>query len=226
MPNEGAMAQLSRPYQIGLAAVAVLAAAWLLLHPGHTATAAARAPRAPRRSRSPPRTPSPRPPRPAQKCRRDRRQRDRARFRREPRQPRERDRKGPRRRRRLKGPGKAARRTLRPRRPRRPAVSTTRRIDPAQQHDGSPSQPLQGAPAAPPSQDHRRSTRPTKTATRSRTKAPAPDRREPRQRTGPQYLVEAQLAHGKVAVILFWNPKAPRTASCTAPCAHCAATPA
>lgn len=35
MPNDGAMAQLSRPYQIGLAAVAVLAAAWLLLFQGH-----------------------------------------------------------------------------------------------------------------------------------------------------------------------------------------------
>jgi hypothetical protein len=38
MPNEGAMAQLSRPYQIGLAAVAVLAAAWLLLIQGHHET--------------------------------------------------------------------------------------------------------------------------------------------------------------------------------------------
>ena len=33
--DQGAMAQLSRPYQIGLAAVAVLAAAWLLLIQGH-----------------------------------------------------------------------------------------------------------------------------------------------------------------------------------------------
>ncbi len=37
MPNQGAMAQLSRPYQIGLAAVAVLAAGWLLLFHGHSA---------------------------------------------------------------------------------------------------------------------------------------------------------------------------------------------
>jgi hypothetical protein len=36
MPKEGAMAQLSRPYQIGLAAVALLAAAWLLLMQGHS----------------------------------------------------------------------------------------------------------------------------------------------------------------------------------------------
>jgi hypothetical protein len=35
MPNEVEMAQLSRPYQIGLVAVAVLAAAWLLLLQGH-----------------------------------------------------------------------------------------------------------------------------------------------------------------------------------------------
>ena len=36
MPNEGAMAQLSRPYQIGLAAIALLAVAWLLLVQGHS----------------------------------------------------------------------------------------------------------------------------------------------------------------------------------------------
>jgi hypothetical protein len=35
MPNGVRMAQLSRPYQIGLAAVALLAAAWLLLIQGH-----------------------------------------------------------------------------------------------------------------------------------------------------------------------------------------------
>jgi hypothetical protein len=36
MPNQGAMAQLSRPYQVGLLAVVLLAAAWLLLIQGHT----------------------------------------------------------------------------------------------------------------------------------------------------------------------------------------------
>src|ERR1700749_1766111 len=35
LPNEGSMAQLSRPYQIGLVAVALLAAAWLVLVQGH-----------------------------------------------------------------------------------------------------------------------------------------------------------------------------------------------
>jgi hypothetical protein len=35
MPNEAEMAQLSRPYQIGLVAVAVLAAAWVILLQGH-----------------------------------------------------------------------------------------------------------------------------------------------------------------------------------------------
>jgi hypothetical protein len=35
MPKEAPMAQLSRPYQIGLVAVALLAAAWLLLLQGH-----------------------------------------------------------------------------------------------------------------------------------------------------------------------------------------------
>ena len=38
MPNGVQMAQLSRPYQIGLVAVALLAAAWLLLFQGHKST--------------------------------------------------------------------------------------------------------------------------------------------------------------------------------------------
>jgi hypothetical protein len=195
MPNEGAMAQLSRPYQIGLAAVAVLAAAWLLLlqgghssspsapstaqvspAPTHTVTAAA----APARAASEGTAGSATGHGSASS---------------------------------LGGLGKAVEKA-------RGAVATSKaqekqlaeRSDQASSVTLSKTTSTPAAAAAPataagPTASKTTSVTVAKTANPVRTKSPAPTAANRGNARARQHLVEAQLAQGKIAVILFWNPK-------------------
>jgi hypothetical protein len=195
MPNEGAMAQLSRPYQIGLAAVAVLAAAWLLLlqgghssspsapstaqvspAPTHTVTAAA----APAKAASEGTAGSATGHGSASS---------------------------------LGGLGKAVEKA-------RGAVATSKaqekqlaeRSDQASSVTLSKTTSTPAAAAAPataagPTASKTTSVTVTKTANPVRTKSPAPTAANRGNARARQHLVEAQLAQGKIAVILFWDPK-------------------
>jgi hypothetical protein len=199
MPNQAAMAQLSRPYQIGLAAIAVLAAAWLLLIHGHGESRGSSSGNSAQVASTPAHAPAPAPHKAEGSAGQATGHGSASSL----------------------GPfGKAIEKA-------RGAVSTSEHnAKQLGEHSASASNettttsaPRPAETTATPGKTKGANTTstpvattaaPTKTAAPAKTAAPkaaAPGAAERSTATAQQHLVEAQLAKGQIAVILFWDPK-------------------